>query len=238
MTEQSTTKLRLATAEGVVEVSVRGAVFDCDGLLIDSESLWLQMIDTWLAEHDIQEFSAEHLLGLSVHDAAARLSHVISAPRLSGGHGTAPEVAERAPTLAAELTHRYSDLLSSGVDPMPGAVTLFTSLAARVPVAVASNGLRHDVIAMLADAALLSEAHTVCTVEDVSAGKPAPDLYLQACERLGVAPENTVALEDSPAGAQAASAAGLLVIGVNSDPSVELQCRWRLGSLDSIAVDS
>lgn len=237
MTEQTATMLRLITAEGGVEISARAAVFDCDGLLIDSESLWLQMVDTWLAEHDIQDFPAERLLGLSVHDAAARLSRVISAQGLSGESVSAAEPAERAPTLAAELTRRYSALLSSGVEPMPGAVALFTSLASQVPVAVASNGLRNDVTAMLADAALLSEAHTVCTVEDVNAGKPAPDLYLHACERLGVAPEHTVALEDSPAGAQAASAAGLLVIGVNSDPSVQLQCRWRLASLDSIAVE-
>lgn len=238
MTEQSATTLRLATAEGELRIQAWAAVFDCDGLLIDSESLWLQMIETWLAEHGVQDFPAERLLGLSVHDAAARLSHVRTAPSFSGTNGSRGEAAAQAPCLAAELTHRYSALLGSGVDPMPGAVTLFTSLASRVPVAVASNGLRHDVTAMLADAALLSAAHTVCTVEDVSAGKPAPDLYLHACERLAVAPEHTVALEDSPAGAQAASAAGLLVIGVNADPSVELQCRWRLASLDAIAIES
>lgn len=236
MTAETPTTLRLNTDEGEVRVAVEGAVFDCDGLLVDSESLWLQMIDTWLAEQDLQEYSGSHFLGLSVHDTAARLSHVVSAESRSKEGDALVGLADAGPTLAAELTRRYSAMLSSGVAPMPGAVTLFTSLASRIPVAVASNGLRADVTTMLADAALLSAAHTVCTVEDVSAGKPAPDLYLQACNRLQVHPENTVAFEDSPAGAQAASAAGLLVIGVNSDPSVTLECRWRLERLDAVGI--
>lgn len=216
--------LHLDTEGGVVELDTLAAVFDCDGLLVDSESIWLQMISEWLDAHGLNAGRAEEFLGLSVNDTAARLA----SQGKSGDPGR----------IAAELTVRYTGLLRSGVSPMPGAVALFTGLAQHIPVAVASNGLRRDVTAMLADSGLLDLAQSVSTLEDVTEGKPFPDLYLAACRKLGVPPELAVAFEDSPAGAQAASAAGLTVVGVNPDPAIDLPCHWRLTGLDRAAIVS
>ena len=68
-------------------------------------------------------------------------------------------------------------------------------------------------------------------VEDVAAAKPAPDLYLRACELLGVDPARSVAIEDSPPGVAAARAAGMFVIGVPSVPETVLEADRSFESL-------
>lgn len=222
-------QLRIAASEGNVEFGIRGAVFDCDGLLVDSESVWLEMLQQWLSDHAPSQHtpgtptSPPDFLGLSVYDTAAQLSSL-------------GRPAQSAESIVEALSERYSALLSAGVVPMDGAVALLPELASRVPVAVASNGLRDDVMGMLAFSGLEQSLHSVCTVEQVSAGKPAPHLYLEACDRIGIDPADGVAFEDSPAGCRAAGAAGLTVVGVNADVAVGLECQVRLSSLEQVSV--
>jgi HAD superfamily hydrolase (TIGR01509 family) len=104
----------------------------------------------------------------------------------------------------------------AGVEPRPGALELLERLiGAGVPVAVASNSQREFVQRTLSSAGLLDGRFaTVVSVEDVEHPKPAPDIYLEACRRLGAEPGACVALEDSPTGVAAAAAAGMYVIGV------------------------
>lgn len=225
--------LHLDTAEGLYELEVSGAVFDCDGLLVDSESIWLQMLQQWLAEHGAdaegpQALRAEDFLGLSVDDTAARLAEAT---------GAEPAAGERpAREIVVELTRRYSALLAQGVEPMPGAVELISALAARAPVAVASNGLRQDVTAMLEQVGILDKVRTVCTLDDVLCGKPEPELYLTAVGRLGIDPAEAVAFEDSPAGAESARRAGLTVVGVNHNEAVRLPEPYRLSDLRQVSI--
>lgn len=225
--------LHLDTAEGLYELEVSGAVFDCDGLLVDSESIWLQMLQQWLAEHGAdaegpQAQRAEDFLGLSVDDTAARLAEAT---------GAEPAAGERpAREIVVELTRRYSALLAQGVEPMPGAVELISALAARAPVAVASNGLRQDVTAMLEQVGILDKVRTVCTLDDVLCGKPEPELYLTAVGRLGIDPAEAVAFEDSPAGAESARRAGLTVVGVNHSEAVRLPEPYRLSDLRQVSI--
>lgn len=193
------------------------AVFDCDGILVDSESIWLRLISEVLA--DVAGADPEQFHGLSVDDTATGIAALT---------GAVPSA------VRAELVRRYSALLAPGVAPMPGAISLVTRLAAAVPVAVASNGLRTDVEMMLDAIGLLGTVHVVRTLSDVAAGKPAPDLYLDAARLLGVDPGRTIAFEDSPAGSRAARAAGMTVIGVNADPAVVLDCDARFTSLPDI----
>lgn len=225
--------LHLDTAEGLYELEVSGAVFDCDGLLVDSESIWLQMLQQWLAEHGAdaegpQALRAEDFLGLSVDDTAARLAEATGAEPAAGEHP--------AREIVVELTRRYSALLAQGVEPMPGAVELISALAARVPVAVASNGLRQDVTAMLEQVGILDKVRTVCTLDDVLCGKPEPELYLTAVGRLGIDPAEAVAFEDSPAGAESARRAGLTVVGVNHSEAVRLPEPYRLSDLRQVSI--
>ncbi|MDZ5078694.1 HAD family phosphatase [Nesterenkonia sp. HG001] len=206
-------------------LSAEAVVFDCDGLLVDSESVWMELIAAWLPRDEASRpVRLEGFRGLGVDDAARRLADLLGRPWTSAG-------------IQEELVERYSALLADGVRPMPGAVELVRSLSGRMPLAVASNGLRTDVLAMLDDVGILEMVDVVRTLDDVSAGKPAPDLYLAAAAALGVSPDRAVAFEDSPAGAHAAGAAGMTVIGVNADHAVELDCTLRMRRLSELARD-
>ncbi|MBP2435417.1 HAD family hydrolase [Microbacterium amylolyticum] len=199
--------------------TAHAVVFDCDGILVDSESVWLRLISECLAE--LPDVDADAFHGLSVDDTARVL---------------AAHTGQAASDVRIDLVKTYSDLLRPGVEPMPGAVELMTHLAAHIPVAVASNGLRHDVNMMLKSVGLLDIIPVIRTLEDVPRGKPAPDLYLAAAHALGTDPRHIIALEDSPAGATAARTAGMTVLGVNADPRVALTCDARFASLVDITA--
>lgn len=207
-------------------LDAEAVVFDCDGLLVDSESVWLELIAEQHRRLGLSATAAVEAAGqfrgLDVGDAAARLA--------SRSRETQPVAA-----LRDVLVEDYSARLAAGVTPMPGAVSLVRALVGRVPVAVASNGLRADVAAMLADVGLLELVDVVRTLDDVDAAKPAPDVYLAAARALDVDPSRTVAFEDSVAGAEAARAAGMTVVGVDAGEAT-MPCSHRIDSLVGLDV--
>lgn len=180
-------------------------VFDNDGLLLDTEEAWTRAERTLFARRG-RVFTHAHkraLIGSARPAAAALLEAMLERP----GAG---------PQLMDELHELVMQEALAGVEPRPGARELLLRLhAAGVPVAVASNSQREFVQRTLGGAGLLDGrlAAVVC-VEDVAHPKPAPDIYLEACRRLGAAPAQCAALEDSPTGAAAAAAAGMYVVGV------------------------
>lgn len=187
---------------------VRAVVFDLDGLLIDSEGVWAD------AEREVVTALGHRwdpgiqalLFGKAARDAAAAL-----AARLGD---VDPEALERRLGRAAE--ERFRD----GVPLRPGAWTLVSTLAGRLPLGVASNSRRVLVDLALAGTGLDELVDAVVGFEDVARPKPAPDPYRTACVRLGVDAGRTVAFEDSPVGVASACAAGLWVVGC---PSIEGQ---------------
>ena len=116
--------------------------------------------------------------------------------------------------LFGEMRKIMISLLQLQVQGRPGAIELVDRLRGRVPLALASNSGREIVDTALATARLAEAFDAIVTADDVSDGKPAPDIYLLACERLGVRPEDSLALEDTPSGIAAAKAAGLACIAV------------------------
>lgn len=183
-----------------------GAVlFDMDGLLIDSERLWLE------TEHDVvarlgAEWTEEHqkaCVGGSIPHTTAYMLE------LTGADMAAEEIAK---WLLDEMVKR----LSAGVDLLPGADALLDELAAAgVPCALVSSSYRP-----LIDAALgfIGRERFAVTIagDEVTRMKPAPDPYLTAARALGVEPSWCVALEDSPNGAASAEAAGCVTVAVPS----------------------
>ena len=88
-------------------------------------------------------------------------------------------------------------------------------------------------------AALDGAFAVVVTADQVREAKPAPDVYLEACRRLGASPAEAIALEDSPTGVAAARAAGLYVIGVPSLPGLALDADVVAGSLaDGVVLEA
>jgi HAD superfamily hydrolase (TIGR01509 family) len=183
-------------------------VFDNDGLLLDTEPCWTLAEEALFRAHGKTfDLAAKHqLIGSSPLTAAPILARLLDQPQ--AGRQLSDQL------YALALTE-----ISNGAAPRPGAVELVGRLrAAGMPVAVASNSPRSHLLAGLRKVGLTESFDAVLGVDDVANPKPAPDLYLDACKALQVAPADAVALEDSPPGVAAARAARLRVIGI---PSVE-----------------
>jgi HAD superfamily hydrolase (TIGR01509 family) len=188
-------------------------VFDNDGLLLDTESVWTR------AEEDLFErrgigFTAGHkreLVGTSAEIAGRILEQRLGEP------GKAAELIEELNELViAELEH--------GVEAMVGSRELLHQLKSRgTPIGLVSNSPLAFVQRSLEIVGFADRFDVVLSAHEVAAPKPAPDPYLEACRRLRVEPgPSVVALEDSPTGVAAARAAGLTVIGVPSLEGIEL----------------
>jgi HAD superfamily hydrolase (TIGR01509 family) len=180
-------------------------VFDNDGLLLDTEEAWTRAEVTLFARRD-REFTIEHkrsLIGSARAAAAAKLEAMLK----RDGEGE---------TLMDELHELVMEEALAGVEPRPGALELLERLVdVGMAVAVASNSQREFLERTLGVAGLLDGRFaTIVSAEDIAQPKPAPDIYLEACRRLGAEPGACAALEDSPTGVAAAAAAGMYVVGV------------------------
>ena len=121
--------------------------------------------------------------------------------------------------LCAEVTQRMVALIPEQVVPRPGASELLAFLHARgIPCAIASSSPMAIIDATVDAQQWGSYFQTHVSGDDVPNGKPAPDIYLEAAKRLGVDPANCLTLEDSPNGARAAIAAGMICYAI-PDPS-------------------
>ncbi len=204
-------------------------VFDNDGLLLDTESVWTRA-EQDLFERRGTEFTAvdkRELVGTSAAIAGAVLERRLGEP------GRAEELIEELNALVvAELEH--------GVEAMIGARELLQTLRRRgTPVGLVSNSPLAFVVRSLELVGFDDHFDIVLSAHEVAAPKPAPDPYLEACRRLGVEPgPEVVALEDSPTGVAAARAAGLTVIGVPSIEGVALDEAHHLAEslLDDIVA--
>ncbi|HLB22179.1 MAG TPA: HAD family phosphatase [Solirubrobacteraceae bacterium] len=184
----------------------RAAIFDNDGLLLDTEQAWTRAERILFAARG-REFTMEHkrtLIGSSRSLAAIKLEAILERP----GEGE---------ELMDELHELVMAEALAGVAPRPGAMELLERLTdAGIALAVASNSEREFLERTLSSAGLLHGGPfaAIVSANDVEHPKPAPDIYLEAGRRLGVAPGEAVALEDSPIGVSSAAAAGMFVIGV------------------------
>lgn len=188
----------------------KAAIFDCDGTLVDSESIWMTMIQEILIQHCLEPHSefVEEFRGITSTKAAQKIAR---------------HTGEITVEVKAALDVDYSARLRSGSLPMANASTFLRALHGEVPIAVASNGRREDVEALLSTTGLIGFIDEIVTIEDVAQGKPAPDLFELACERLDVQPAHSVVFEDSLIGVGAAKAAKCNVIGMTTDPVVEAE---------------
>jgi HAD superfamily hydrolase (TIGR01509 family) len=195
-------------------VNIDAVIFDCDGLLVDTETAWTRA-ERVLYERRGVEFTIEHkreLIGTSGPVAQALVERHLS---MAPGSGD---------TLQREMRELALFEIKRAAPPMPGAHELVDALrAAGTPIALASNSPHMLLRPSLEGAGFAESFDAVVSAEDVETGKPAPDIYLEACRRLGADPRRSVALEDSPSGVAAAIAAGMFVIGVPSLEGVELR---------------
>ncbi len=204
-------------------------VFDNDGLLLDTESVWTR------AERDLFErrgldftpVDKRELVGTSAEIAGGILERRLEEPG-------------RAVALIDELNDLVVAELEHGVEAMVGARELLHSLRKRgTPLGLVSNSPLRFVQRSLEIAGFEDRFDVVISAHEVPEPKPAPDPYLEACRRLGVeAGPEVVALEDSPTGVAAARAAGLTVIGIPSLDGIVLDEAHEIASslLDDIVA--
>jgi HAD superfamily hydrolase (TIGR01509 family) len=198
----------------------RAIVFDCDGLLVDTEGCWT-IAETELFVARGLTFAAtdkEALIGVSVPAACALLADLFA-------DGSSAEQVER------ELLIRVAKIIALEGRPMEGAVGLLALALARLPTAVASNSPRSLLDQALAVGGFSTLPSVTVAADEVENPKPAPDLYLSACARLGVAPGDALAVEDSATGIRAAAAAGMRTVGVPTLTGVDIGAERTLTSL-------
>lgn len=190
-------------------------VFDCDGLLMDTESLWIQTQRIVSERHGVLfDTDLQHrLVGLP----ASRIGPVIAA-RAGKDPGS----------LVEELLQVNMTMVTQSAAPMPGALFFVAAVSLRVPVAVASNSARCILDQALLRGAFPGGFSVTVSADEVAHPKPEPDVYLAAVDALNMYPEDCLAFEDSEAGAAAARSAGLKVIAVpashDQQPTADLIC--------------
>nr|CAA9278945.1 Beta-phosphoglucomutase [uncultured Armatimonadetes bacterium] len=179
-----------------------GAIFDCDGTLADTMPLHFQAWNETLAGHD--DIFPEDLFyawgGVTTPEIVERLN---------ARHGLTLDPLE----VAHAKEERYHRLIPQ-VGPVAAIVAEVHRLHGRCPLAVASGGMRVVVNETLRTLGLLPYFDAVVTAEDVARGKPEPDTFLLAAERLGVPARDCIVYEDSPVGLEAARRAGMRAVDV------------------------
>lgn len=206
----------------------RAVVFDMDGLLLDTEVLWQRSEEELFRRHGNTFSLGDKLqvIGTSFDHTARFFAERLGQPL------------ERGPELVRELLDLMHVEVRREVAARPGAVELVERLRGQVPLGLASNSPRFLVDEALRSAGLADAFDAVVTSDDVERPKPEPDLYLLACQRLGAAPGETLALEDSPSGVAAAKAAGLDCIAVPQYAETDVSAADRIiDSLEELLAD-
>jgi HAD superfamily hydrolase (TIGR01509 family) len=175
-------------------------IFDCDGVLVDSEVLSCQCLSEVLGHCGI-ELSTEDAIELFLGRSSAAVLHHYRADRR-----LVPE------TFLAELKARLLQRFRRALQPIPGVAALVSSL--KTPFCVASSSDLERVSLSLALTGLAPHfGDRLYTAQMVVRGKPAPDLFLYAAAQMHAAPIRTLVVEDSVSGVIAAKAAGMTVWG-------------------------
>ena len=178
-------------------------IFDMDGLMLDSERAYTAAMADAAKDlgHDLPQ-----ALWLTMIGRGEQVCRQLLAEQIGDSQAQA---------LLDLADERYESLAASGIQHRPGIVPMLKYLTAHdIPLAVATSTRNPLATTKLQAAGLLDWFDAICTSSDVAQAKPAPDVYLLAAQRLGVAPEQCLVLEDSPTGVRAALAAGMTPIQV------------------------
>jgi HAD superfamily hydrolase (TIGR01509 family) len=211
---------------------VEAVIFDLDGVLIDSESVW----DA--ARRDVVAES-----GGAWSDSATRAMQGMSSPEWSRYLHDELGVSLEPDEISRQVVERVLAAYEREVPLLPGAVEAVRRLAGRWPLALASSANRPVIDAVLRSAGLTECFSATVSGDEVARGKPSPDVYLAAAGKLGVEPGKAAAVEDSTNGLRSAAAAGMLVIAVPNRefPPTEdalALAELVLGSVGELTVES
>jgi HAD superfamily hydrolase (TIGR01509 family) len=182
----------------------RAYLFDCDGTVVDSMPLhymaWTKALLPWGATFDEKLFYQ--------WGGKPPLEIVADLNKMQGLHMPVAEVAEQKENFYFELVPQ--------IKPVPEVLEVIEAEHGRIPFAVVSGSTRESVIKSLTAVHLLECFKILVGSDDYTRGKPAPDAYLTASVRMGIAPKDCLVFEDTAMGIESATAAGMASVRVPS----------------------
>jgi pseudouridine 5'-phosphatase len=190
---------------------LKAVVFDLDGLIVNTEDLYERVVDQMLADRG------------KTHDRELRRlmmgRPLIESFRVMVEYHALPDLLEDLETECREI---FAEIMGTSLSTMPGFRELAAELeAAKIPVAIGTSASREYAKHVLTHLDLYERFRFILTVDDVDNGKPAPDIYLLAAKRLGLAPQQTMVLEDSDNGCRSGVAAGAFTVAVPNRHTAE-----------------
>ncbi len=190
---------------------LRALIFDFDGIIVDSERLIMQLTQQMAAQEGWTVTEEEYFRDYLALDDRGIVEH------LYRSHGR-PVDAARREELVAWKARAYREIIRDGLPPMPGVVEFVHQVSKQFPLAIASGSLREEIEHLLGKLGLREKFAVVVSAEDFQYSKPHPEVFLKAIAALQHLPAfrekplraaECLAIEDAPAGVEAAQAAGM-----------------------------
>ena len=185
-------------------MNIEGVIFDLDGVLVDTiplhYSAWKRLFDEY---------------GYTFNEQIYR-QKVDGLPRLDGVLGVMEDLDEQAAIVAGNQKQDFflELITQQGIQPFSSTIPFINAMKQLgISMAVASSSVNAS--AILENIGILEEFETVVTAEDVVHGKPHPDMFLMAAQRLGISVSNCVVFEDAESGIKAAKRGGFFCVGVD-----------------------
>jgi HAD superfamily hydrolase (TIGR01509 family) len=206
-------------------------VFDLDGVLIQSEEVWDDVREKYVRER-----------GGRYDSEIQRAMMGMSSPEWSRYLHEHAGVPDEPDAINVEVVRLMLAAYRDHLPLIPGALDAVRRLAARFPLGLASSSNRELIDTVLDVAGLAPLFAATVSSEEVAHGKPAPDVYLEAARRLGIAPGRCTAVEDSHGGIRSAKGAGMRVVAIPNpsyppgDEALAL-ADVTIASLDELTVD-
>ena len=210
---------------------IEAVVFDLDGVLLQSEEVWDAVRERYVRER-----------GGRYDEQVQRAMMGMSAPEWSRFLHDEAGVPDEPDAINRDVVERMLEAYRRELPLLPGAVAAVRGAAGAFPLALASSSNREVFEEVLELAGLAEYFRATVSSEEVDRGKPAPDVYLEAARRLGVAPETCAAVEDSHAGIRSAKSAAMRVIAIPNasyppDEEALVLADAVVGSLDELTTD-
>jgi HAD superfamily hydrolase (TIGR01509 family) len=182
---------------------IETVVFDLDGVLLQSEEVWDAVRERYVRERGgrYDEQVQRAMMGMSAPEWSRYLHEEVGVP-------------DDPDTINRDVVELMLEAYRRELPLLPGAVEAVRRIAEAFPLALASSSNRAVFEAVLELAGIAGCFRATVSSEEVARGKPAPDVYVEAARRLGVAPERCAAVEDSHAGIRSAKAAGMRVVAI------------------------
>jgi beta-phosphoglucomutase len=219
---------------------LRAVIFDFNGIIVNDEPIHFRLFQKVLGEENIP---------LTEEDYYARFLGFDDRGAFIAGYREHQR--PLADAKLVELVERkavyYQDAIRNHVEVFPGVKSLVASLAPILPLAVASGALRHEIETILSTITLRSHFRVIVSAEDVSAGKPEPEIFVKALAALNarldgkenIAAADCLVIEDSKEGVRGARRAGMKCLAVTNSHSAELlgEATAVVNSLEQVTLD-